>query len=39
VGAATEGKAKGVHLGDVVLLKNDGVESLSRLPVEIVCCR
>lgn len=39
VGAATEGKSKGVHLGDVVVVKNDGVESLSRLPVEMVSRR
>lgn len=38
VGAATEGKARGVHLGDVVVVKDKGVESLSRLPVEMVSC-
>lgn len=39
VGAATEGKANGVHLGDVVVIRNHGVESLSRFPVEVVSCR
>ena len=39
VGAATEGRSKGVHLGDVVVIRKDGVESLSRFPVEMVSCR
>jgi len=39
VGAAAEGKAKGVHLGDVVVVRKEGAESLSRFPVEMVSCR
>ena len=39
VGAATEGRSKGVHLGDVIVVRKNGVESLSRFPVEMVSCR
>lgn len=38
VGAATEGRSKGVHLGDVVVVREKRVESLSRFPVEMVVC-